>query len=172
MINLRRPGVNPQVPAEQRVDLDEQLAVMRDLRDEGKIAGIGLSNVTLEELRQALPLGIACVQNSYSLVERADEPMLDLCRAEEIAWVPFFPLGNRRSGQPRVVEQQVVKDMANELGWSPAQIGLARLLHHAPNTFVISGTASPEHLEANLAVHDVTLDSDTMVALDRVGHGF
>ncbi|OIH92419.1 aldo/keto reductase [Curtobacterium sp. MCBA15_001] len=166
-MNLRRPGVNPEVPAEQRVDLDAQLAALRDLRDAGKIGAIGLSNVTFDELQHALPLGIACVQNSYSLLERRDEPMLELCRDEGVAWVPFFPLGNRHPGQPRVTDQQVVRAIAEASGWSPAQIGLAWLLHHAPNTFVISGTANPAHLEANLAVSDVVLDRASMAALDR-----
>lgn len=167
VMNLRRPGVNPEVPVEQRVDLDAQLAALRDLRDAGKIGAIGLSNVTFDELQHALPLGIACVQNSYSLLERSDEPMLELCRDEGVAWVPFFPLGNRHPGQPRVTDQQVVRAVAEASGWSPAQIGLAWLLHHAPNTFVISGTANPAHLEANLAVSDVVLDRASMAALDR-----
>ncbi len=95
VVNLRRldtgPGLRPE--GDQLVDLDDQLAVMTALRDEGKIGAIGLSSVTLDVLRRVLPAGIVCVQNAYSLVSRDDEDILELCAAEGIAWVPFFPLG-------------------------------------------------------------------------------
>lgn len=95
VVNLRRLDTGPGLRSEgdQVVDLDDQLAVMTALRDEGKIGAIGLSSVTAEVLRRALPAGIACVQNAYSLVARGDEEMLRLCADEQIAWVPFFPLG-------------------------------------------------------------------------------
>ncbi len=104
VVNLRLIGGGHgiQAPAEQRVDLDSQLAELQALRDEGKIGGIGLSNASLEQVRQALPVGIACVQNAYSLLDRAGEPLLDLCRAHGIAWVPFFPLGSAFPNQPKV----------------------------------------------------------------------
>ncbi len=102
VVNLRRldsgPGLRPE--GDQVVDLDDQLAVMTALRDEGKIGAIGLSSVTLDGLRRALPAGIVCVQNAYSLVSRDDEDM-QLCAAEDIAWVPFFPLGGAFPGCPR-----------------------------------------------------------------------
>src|SRR5690606_269984 len=99
----------------------------------------------------ALPAGIACVQNAYSLVARPDEEMLDLCVAHGIAWVPFFPLGGAFPGMPKVADEPAVRAASAALGVSPAQVGLAWLLRHAPNTLLIPGTSDVGHLEANVA---------------------
>ncbi|WP_163507352.1 aldo/keto reductase [Fodinicola acaciae] len=170
VMNLRRADGGPGIRAEgdQVVDLDDQLAVMTALRDEGKIGAIGLSGVTIEILRRALPAGIVCVQNAYSLVAREDEDMLRLCADEGIAWVPFFPLGGAFPGLPKVADEPAVTAAAQALGHSPAQIGLAWLLHHSPNVLLIPGTADRDHLEANLAVGAISLDDATMATLDAV----
>ncbi|MBA6434774.1 aldo/keto reductase [Streptomyces sp. GMR22] len=170
VVNLRRldtgPGLRPE--ADQVVDLDDQLAVMTALRDEGKIGAIGLSSVTLDGLRRALPAGIACVQNAYSLASRDDEDMLELCAAEGIAWVPFFPLGGAFPGLPKVTEDPAVHAVAESLGVTPSQVGLAWLLHHAPNVLLIPGTADAAHLEANMAVGEITFDAATLATLDAI----
>ncbi|MFF0129382.1 aldo/keto reductase [Streptomyces mirabilis] len=170
VVNLRRldtgPGLRPE--GDQVVVLDDQLAVMTALRDEGKIGAIGLSSVTLDGLRRALPAGIACVQNAYSLVSRDDEDMLQLCAAEGITWVPFFPLGGAFPGLPKVTEEPVVHAVAESLGVAPSQVGLAWLLHHAPNVLLIPGTADAAHLEANLAVGKITFDAETLATLDAI----
>ncbi|GHD77134.1 oxidoreductase [Streptomyces mirabilis] len=170
VVNLRRldtgPGLRPE--GDQVVGLDDQLAVMTALRDEGKIGAIGLSSVTLDGLRRALPAGIACVQNAYSLISRDDEDMLQLCAAEGIAWVPFFPLGGAFPGVPKVTEEPVVHAVAESLGVAPSQVGLAWLLHHAPNVLLIPGTADAAHLEANLAAGKITLDAATLATLDAI----
>ncbi|QKV79868.1 aldo/keto reductase [Amycolatopsis sp. Hca4] len=170
LVNLRRAERLPGVLAEgdQQVDLDDQLEVMTQLRAEGKIGAIGLSAVTPETLRRALPAGIACVQNAYSLVSRDDEEMLELCLAEGIAWVPFFPLGGAFPGLPKVTDEPPVQKAAQELGRTPAQVGLAWLLHRAPNVHLIPGTASVEHLEANLAVAEIELDDETLAELGAI----
>lgn len=170
LVNLRRLDAGPGLRAEgdQVVDIDDQLAVMVAMREEGKIGAIGLSSVTLEGLRRALPAGIACVQNAYSLVARDDEDMLELCAAEEIAWVPYFPLGSAFPGLPKVTDEPAVQDAARSLGATPSQIGLAWLLHHAPNVLLIPGTATAEHLEANVATAAIDLDEATLAALDAV----
>ncbi|RSD09451.1 aldo/keto reductase [Amycolatopsis eburnea] len=170
LVNLRRAELRPGLLAEgdQLVDVDDQLAVLTALRDEGKIGAIGLSSVGLDTLRRALPAGIACVQNAYSLVARDDEEMLRLCLAEDIAWVPFFPLGGAFPGLPKVTDEPAVQAAAAALGVTPAQIGLAWLLHHAPNVHLIPGTASVAHLEANIAAGSVVLDAETLAALDAV----
>jgi aryl-alcohol dehydrogenase-like predicted oxidoreductase len=141
---------------------------MTALRDEGKIGAIGLSAVTLDGLRQALPAGVACVQNLYSLVARGDEDMLRLCIDEQIAWVPFFPLGGAFAGMPKVTDDPAVTAVAQSLGRTPAQVGLAWLLHHAPNVLLIPGTANTSHLEANVAARTIALDDTAMSALDAV----
>ncbi|WP_020673948.1 aldo/keto reductase [Amycolatopsis nigrescens] len=168
VVNLRRLDTGPGLRAEgdQLVDLDDQLAVMTALRDEGKIGAIGLSGVTLDGLRQALPAGIACVQNSYSLVARGDEDMLRLCTDAHIAWIPFFPLGGAFPGMPKVADEPAVTAVARSLGYRPAQVGLAWLLHHAPNVLLIPGTANTGHLEANITSATIVLDDTAMAALD------
>jgi len=171
LVNLRRPDAGPGLhPAgDQVVDLDDQLAEMVAMRDEGKIGAIGLGSVTVDGLRRALPAGIACVQNLYSLVTRDDEDVLALCAAEQIAWVPFFPLGGAGfPGVPKVTDEPAVRAAARSLGCTPAQIGLAWLLRHSPNVLLIPGTADRAHLEANMAVGTITLDDATLAALDAV----
>jgi aryl-alcohol dehydrogenase-like predicted oxidoreductase len=170
VVNLRRLDTRPGVTAhgDQIVDLDDQLAVMTALRDEGKIGGIGLSAITLDILRRALPAGIVCVQNAYSLVARTDEDMLRLCVEEQIAWVPFYPLGGAFPGMPKVSDDPAVTAAARSLGRTPAQIGLAWLLHHAPNVLLIPGTANADHLDANVAAGTITLNDATMATLDAI----
>jgi pyridoxine 4-dehydrogenase len=169
VVNLRLVDAAPdggRVPADQRVDLDSQLAEMVALRDEGKIGGIGVSNVTLGQLRQALPAGIACVQNAYSLLDRSGEPLLDLCREHDLAWVPFFPLGSAFPGVSKVTEHPAVVAAAAALGATPAQVGLAWLLAHDPHVLLIPGTSSLAHLADNIATANVRLDSETMDTLN------
>jgi hypothetical protein len=170
VVNLRRtdellPGGDP-LPDDQKADLDSQLAEMAALRDEGKIGGIGISNVAIGQLRQALPVGLACVQNAYSLLDRSGEPLLDLCREHGVAWVPFFPLGSAFPGMPKVSEHAAVTEAAAALGATPAQVGLAWLLAHDPGTLLIPGTSSLGHLEDNVATGNVRLDAATMGILN------
>jgi pyridoxine 4-dehydrogenase len=170
VVNLRRldtgPGLRPE--GDQVVDIDDQLAAMTALRDEGKIGAVGLSSVSLDVLRRALPAGIACVQNAYSLVSRDDEDLLQLCLAEGIAWVPYFPLGGTFPGVPKVTDEPAVHAVAESLGVTPSQVGLAWLLHHAPHVLPIPGTADTAHLETNMAVGDITFDAETLATLDAI----
>ncbi|TDE60320.1 aldo/keto reductase [Nonomuraea mesophila] len=170
VVNLRRLDIGPGLEAEgdQVVDLDDQLAVMTAMRDEGKIGAIGLSSVTADGLRRAIPAGIVCVQNAYSLVTRDDQDLVKLCAEEGIAWVPFFPLGGSFPQLPKVTEEPAVHDAATSLGCTPSQLGLAWLLRHAPNVLLIPGTADPSHLEANVAAGAITLDDATLATLDAV----
>jgi pyridoxine 4-dehydrogenase len=167
VVNLRlhdaRPGSEE---GEWAVDLDSQLAEMAALREEGKIGGIGMSNVTLDQLQQALPIGIACVQNAYSLLDRSGEPLLDLCRDHGLAWVPYFPLGSAFPGVAKVTEHPSVVAMATALGATPAQVGLAWLLAHGPHVLVIPGTSSLDHLTENVAAGQVHVDATMLAVLD------
>ena len=169
VVNLRL--MNPEegaLPGDQRVDLDSQLAEMAALRDEGKIGAIGISSVTLDQLRQALPAGLACVQNAYSLLDRSGEPLLDLCREHDLAWVPFFPLGSAFPGIAKVTEHPAVVAAAIAVGATPAQVGLAWLLAHDPHILVIPGTSSLAHLAENVATANVHLDAETMDVLNSL----
>jgi aryl-alcohol dehydrogenase-like predicted oxidoreductase len=153
---------------DQLVDLDDQLAEMIALRDEGKIGAIGVSSVPVDVVRRALPAGIVCVQNSYSLLDRGQEETLDLCRSEGIAWVPYFPLGSAIPGFPKVTDDPVVTEVASEIGATPAQVGLAWLLAHAPNTLLIPGTRSAAHLDENIGAGDIALSAEALARLDAV----
>lgn len=167
VVNLRLVDVEPDAKAEgQAVDLDSQLAEMVSLRDEGKIGGIGISNVTIDQLRRALPAGIACVQNAYSLLDRSSEPLLDLCREHNLAWIPYFPLGSAFRGVAKVTEHPAVLVAAATLGATPAQVGLAWLLAHDSHVLVIPGTSSLDHLVENVATALVQIDADTIAVLD------
>lgn len=169
VVNLRLLDVEADAKADgQGVDLDSQLAEMVSLRDEGKVGGIGISNVTIDQLRRALPAGIACVQNAYSLLDRSGEPLLDLCREHNLAWVPYFPLGSAFPGVAKVTEHPAVLVAAATLGITPAQVGLAWLLAHDPHVLVIPGTTRLDHLGENVATALVQIDDETMNVLDRL----
>lgn len=170
VVNLRRLDIRPGLVAEgdQRVDLDSQLAELAALRDAGKIGGIGLSSVTADQLKQALPVGVACVQNAYSVLDRSAEPVLDLCREHNIAWVPFFPLGSAFPGWPKVADNPAVVSIAGHLAATPAQVALAWLLAHDHNTLLIPGTSDPAHLAENLAAGNLALPADAVTALDQL----
>jgi pyridoxine 4-dehydrogenase len=170
VVNLRRLDLGPGLQAEgdQIVSLDDQLAEMIALRDEGKIGAIGVSAAPLDVLRRALPAGIVCVQNAYSLIDRSQEDMLGVCVAEDIAWVPYFPLGSAFPGFPKVADNPVVVDIAGDLGATPSQVGLAWVLAHAPNTLLIPGTRSIAHLEENIGTANLVLSADALARLDAV----
>lgn len=163
VVNLRLAG-----DGAPGVDLDSQLAEMIALRAEGKIGGIGISSVSVGQLRQARPASIACVQNAYNLLDRADEPLLELCSENDIAWVPYFPLGSAFAGAAKVTEHPAVLAAAAALGATPAQVCLAWLLGHDPHILLIPGTTSLKHLNENVATADVRLDADTTAQLDRL----
>lgn len=165
VVNLRVHS-GPDGDGDDRVDLASQLAEMMALRDEGKIGAIGVSNVSLDQLHEALPAGLACVQNAYSVLDRSGEALLDLCGERAVAWVPFFPLGSAFPWLPKVTEHPTVVAAATSLGVTPAQVGLAWLLGHAPHVLLIPGTASLEHLEDNVAAGQVRLDTETVAVLD------
>lgn len=172
VVNLRIMDAHPDgtsIPSDQQVDLEDQLAEMIYLRDEGKIGDIGLSNVGLTQLRQALPADIVCVQNAYSLLNRKDEPLLDICRQENIAWIPFFPLGSAGfPGMEQVTRHPEVMQAAEKLAATPAQVGLAWLLAHAPNILLIPGTSNPNHLAENMAAGNIVLSPDLLDSLNNL----
>jgi pyridoxine 4-dehydrogenase len=167
VVNLRLMGDEGAGAGAEEVALEDQLELMVALRDEGKIGGIGLSNVTLGRLRTARgQTEIACVQNPMSLLARDDEPVLEHCREAGIPYVPFFPLGSAFPGIPKVTDDELVQAAAVDLGATPAQVGLAWLLAHSPNVLLIPGTSSPAHLEENLAAAGVELDEAAMARLE------
>ncbi|GAA4257699.1 oxidoreductase [Dactylosporangium darangshiense] len=148
---------------------DRQLDAMVAMRDEGLIGGVGLSNVDTEQLRHALErTEIVCVQNPFNIVDQQSRPVLDLCLERGIAFVPFFPLG-AAFGRERVLGHPQVKAVAARLDATPAQVALAWVLAVAPNTLLIPGTASLEHLEQNVAAGHLRLDDEARAALGLPG---
>jgi pyridoxine 4-dehydrogenase len=170
VVNLRRLDAPPGLIAEgdQKVDLDDQLAELAALREGGKIGAIGLSNVSAGQLRQALPAGIACVQNSYGILDRTAEPVLQLCREHDIAWVPFFPLGSAFPNRLKATDDPTVAGIAADLGATPAQVALAWLLTHYDHTLLIAGTSDSAHLAENIAAGSLRLTAASVRALDQL----
>lgn len=168
VVNLRRADGGPGLVAEgvQVVDLDDQLSTMIELRAEGKVGAIGLSHVSADQLRHALPVNIVCVQNAYSLVDRSSADVLEVCREHRIAWVPYFPLGGGWPGQQQVTDLPAVRAVAERLGATPSQVGLAWVLAQSPEALLIPGTRSIAHLEENVAAGSVTLFADDLASLD------
>jgi aryl-alcohol dehydrogenase-like predicted oxidoreductase len=168
-VNLRvmDAGTEPNQSGQVNPELfDRQLSAMIEARDEGLIAGIGLSNITLEHLQIALDrTPIACVQNAFNIVDRTSAPVLDACAERGIAFVPFFPLGSGFATDNPVLSNPVVRRTAERLSRTPAQIALAWTLAVSPNVLLIPGTSSVGHLEENMAVADVELDEHTVDVL-------
>lgn len=171
LVYLRRLDHAPGIIAEgeQKVDMDDQLAELAALREAGKIGSIALSNVDAIQLRQALSVGIEAVQNAYNMLDRATEPVLDICRDHAIAWIPYFPLGSAFPGVPKVTENDTVVAVADELGVTASQVGLAWLLANYERTVLIPGTTRPAHLAENLAALDVELGAGAMERLAPLG---
>ena len=160
------PVVNLRRHPESDVPFADQLGEMIALRDEGLIAGIGLSNATLEQYSEARArTEVACVQNAYNLADRSDQAVFDACQADGVPYVPFFPLGSAFHPENPVLGAPAVKETAARLGATPAQVALAWLLHLGPNVLLIPGTSSLEHLDENLAAGELVLDQAAVDAL-------
>ena len=145
---------------------DDQLAAMVKAREEGLIGGVGLTNVTREQLLHAVEqTEIVSVENLLNVAERASLPVLEECYARGIAFVPYFPLGSAFGPSSAVLDNRQVIETAQRLGRTPAQVALAWLLSLRPNVLLIPGTSSVRHMEGNLAVSDIELDQQAREAL-------
>ncbi|HEY3729033.1 MAG TPA: aldo/keto reductase [Solirubrobacteraceae bacterium] len=144
--------VDPETP------LEESLGVIAEYRDQGRIRNVGISEVTVEQIRAARQVvPIAAVQNHYSLSERSHEAVVDYCASEGIPFIPYFPL--RGGGPPALAE------IATRHGASPEQVALAWLLRRSPTTLPIPGTLSLTHLRENLAAAELELTDAEVEAL-------
>src|ERR1700722_3743711 len=161
----RLAAVNLRLSGDGVVDarFDDQLATMVAARDEGLIAGIGLSNISLEQLRHAVAgTEIVCVQNLFHLADRGAMPLLQECLRLGIAFVPFCPLGWPRGPENPVLTSPVVIATGERMGITRAQVALAWLLQLAPNVLLIPGTGSIAHLRENLAAAEIALDEQAL----------
>jgi len=148
--------------------LAEQLGTLEDLRHEGKLDLIGVSEASTAAVRRALELvDVAEVQNAYSVVHRAGEDVLELCIERELAFVPYFPLGSAFSGGPKQLAQDpVIAGVAERHGITPTQVALAWLLHRYERILLIPGTSSVAHLEENMGAADVELGEQDLAELE------
>ena len=147
----------------------EQLGTLEDLRGEGKLDLIGISEAGAGAVGRALELvDIAEVQNAYSVVNRAGEDVLELCIEREIAFVPYFPLGSAFSGGPKqLASDEAIATVAARREVTPTQVALAWLLSRYERMLLIPGTSSVAHLEENLAAADVELDESDLAELEH-----
>ncbi len=149
--------------------LAEQLGTLEDMRREGKLDLIGISEAAADTVRRALDLvDIAEVQNAYSVVNRSGEGELELCMEREIAFVPYFPLGSAFAGGPKqLAEDPAVAGVAERQGLTVSQVALAWLLWRYERMLLIPGTSSVQHLEENMAAADVELDERDLAELEN-----
>jgi len=167
LVNLRR--IESADPAEG-VPFDESLGALIELRDEGTVELIGLSNIGVEDLDAALELtDIAGVQNHYNVRERGGQALVDACAQRGLAFTPFFPLGSAfGGGRAALAAEPAVQAVAARHDATTAQIALAWLLHSGDHVLLIPGTSSVAHLEENVAAARIQLEDDDMARLDAI----
>ena len=147
---------------DSKVERDEQFAVLRDLKDEGKVGAVGLSEVSVEDIEAARQVvEVATVQNLHNLTYRKSQDVLEYCEREGIGFIPWFPIASGQLAQ----EGGPVDDVVKATGAEPSQVALAWLLQVSPVMLPIPGTKSVEHLEANVAAADLELSDDHMAEL-------
>ena len=148
--------IDPKVPAA------ESVGELAKLREEGKIRHVGLSEVSVEEIKAAAEIvPIASVQNLYNLANRQSEDVLDYCEGEGIAFIPWFPMATGELAQPG----SVLDDIAERTGHSPAQLALAWLLHRSQVMLPIPGTKSVEHVAENIDAAWIELSDEVYAEL-------
>ncbi|WP_416235232.1 aldo/keto reductase family oxidoreductase [Nitrospirillum sp. BR 11163] len=144
--------------------IEAPLTVLAELQRQGLIRHIGLSNVTATQVAEGRRIcRIACVQNLYNLVHRADDALIDALARDGTAYVPFFPLGGFSP-----LQSSTLSDVAARLGATPMQVALAWLLRRSPNILLIPGTSSVAHLRQNLAAAEVQLTDEVMAELNAI----
>jgi len=144
--------------------IEAEVTVLAELQRKGLIRHIGLSNVTAAQIKDTQKIApVVCVQNFYNVAQRADDGLIaDLAR-ENIAYVPFFPLGGFTP-----LQSTELSEVAARLGVTPMQVAQAWLIEHAPNILLIPGTSSRAHLRENLAAAELDLPADAMAILDKI----
>ncbi len=161
IVNFRRMGSGH---GTEEGSIAEQVSVLADLRSEGLIRHIGLSNVTAAQIAEAQAItDIVCVQNLYNLAHREDDALVDDMARQGIAYVPFFPLGGFTP-----LQSSTLSSVASRLAATPMQVALAWLLQRSPTILLIPGTSSVAHLRENLAAGALTLEPDVLAELDGI----
>ncbi|HKB30806.1 MAG TPA: aldo/keto reductase [Streptosporangiaceae bacterium] len=144
-----------------RVPMAESMGALAELKDEGKIRHIGVSNVSEEQLREAERVTpVVSVQNRYNVGDRSSEPMVDLCEQESLVFLPWAPIQDPD-------RSRAATEAARQHGVSLRQIVLAWLLARSPQILPIPGSGSPEHVEANIAAASIELTPDEIAAITK-----
>jgi pyridoxine 4-dehydrogenase len=163
VVNLRVGGMMG--PAEGSIE--EPLTVLAELKAQGLIHHLGLSNVSPQQFAEGQKISqIVCVQNYYNVAHRDDDGFIDHLAGQGIAYVPFFPLGGFSPLQSSELDRT-----AASLYATPMQVALAWLLHRSPNILLIPGTSSTEHLQENLRAATLQLPAKVLAELDAIGRG-
>ncbi|MFG6106216.1 aldo/keto reductase [Leptothoe sp. EHU-05/26/07-4] len=171
-LNLERIDLYQLHRPDPKVLFAESIQTLAELQQEGKIRHIGVSNVTLAQLKEAEAIApITSVQNRYSLLDRTHEDILNYCTAHQIAFIAYGPLAAHplRPGSPLVDAEGTLREIANAHNMSPTQIALAWLLHRASNILLIPGTTSIAHLKENLASATISLSQSEFQQLNNLG---
>jgi len=149
---------------DRKVPVEDSLGALLELRDEGKIRHIGLSEVSVEQLDEARGIApIATVQNRYNAANRSAEDVLEACERDGLGFIPWFPLetgGLAEPGGP-------LAEAAERRGATPAQLALAWLLHRSPVMLPIPGTSTVSHLEENLAAAEIELTDEEVREIEN-----
>lgn len=145
--------------------LEDQIGVLADMQKEGKIKQIGLSQVSVDQIKAAQKIApIVSVQNRYNLIDRDDEDVLQYATENHLAFIPWFPLATGR-----LLKGDVLSTIAEAHDASPAQIALAWLLQKSPVILPIPGTKNADHARQNLAAENITLSTSDIAQLDKLG---
>jgi pyridoxine 4-dehydrogenase len=163
VVNLRVGGVMG--PTEGSIE--EPLTTLAELKRQGLIRHLGLSNVSPEQLAEAQKItDVVCVQNLYNVAHRKDDDFIDELARQGISYVPFFPLGGFTP-----LQSSKLDEVAAQLQVTPMQVALAWLLHRSPNILLIPGTSSLTHLRENLKAAALRLPAEVNAELELVGRG-
>jgi pyridoxine 4-dehydrogenase len=161
VVNMRLMG---DIHAPKEGSIEKQVSALAELKRQGLIRHIGLSNVTATQVKEAQRLTpIVCVQNLYNLVHREDDALVDELARQRIAYVPFFPLGGFTP-----IHSSALSELAAALKATPMQVALAWLLTRAPNILLIPGTSSLEHLRENLAAAELHINDSILAKLNAI----
>jgi len=161
VVNLRLMG---RIHGPSEGSLEEPFAALAELKKQGLIRHLGLSNVTSAQVAEARGIAeVVCVQNMYNVVHREDDALIDQLEDMGIAYVPFFPLGGFTP-----LQSSTLLDVARGIGATPMQAALAWLLRRAPNILLIPGTSSLHHLRENLRAAELRLSDEAMARLDAI----
>jgi aryl-alcohol dehydrogenase-like predicted oxidoreductase len=161
VVNLRVGGI----AAPTEGSIEEPLTALAELKQQGLIRHLGLSNVSAEQLAEAQTITeIVCVQNFYNVAQRMDDGFIEDLAGQGIAYVPFFPLGGFTP-----LQSSELDEAAAAMQVTPMQVALAWLLHRSPNILLIPGTSSVAHLRENLEAATLRIPAEVLASLDSIG---